>query len=120
MTSTEDAAAFVARFARVWSDFNVADYLELYAEDGVIEHAGGRVDHAGIAEYKRRQRTALPDAVIHVVDWAARGDTVLIEWRMEVTLNGRRVELPGVDRFHLRGGLALTGRAYFDSSALRG
>ena len=117
----DHAAAFVARFQEVWADFDPARYVELYAPDGAILHpTGGRVERPAIEGFMAQVRQGLPaDAVLEVTDWAARGRTVLLEWRMRGTAQGAAFTMIGADRFTLDDeGRALEGIAYFDPAPL--
>ena len=57
---------------------------------------------------------AEPDIRVDAVRWAQTSDGVLIEWVNRGTVNGTSLEIPGVDRYVLRDGKGVVGRAYFD------
>ncbi len=57
---------------------------------------------------------AEPDIRVEPVRWAETSDGVLIEWVNRGTVNGASLEIHGADRYVLRDGKAVVGRAYFD------
>lgn len=75
----------------------------------------------GKAAFRESFRSAfelIPDLHATVRDWAARGDTVFIEFTLEGTLGGRKVSVPAVDRFTLRDGLVAERVAHFDPAPM--
>ena len=63
---------------------------------------------------------AVPDLRAVVDRWSADGDAVFIEFRLRGTIGRRVVEWPAVDRFTLRGDLAIERVSYFDGLPLLG
>lgn len=61
----------------------------------------------------------LPDLSIAVIEWAATGNVVLIEWAAGATVGGERLEWRGADVFRLHGDRTVSGRAYYDTQPLR-
>jgi hypothetical protein len=57
----------------------------------------------------------VPDITLRPTAWAARGDTVLVEWTITATFRDEPVSWNGADRFTLRGDRAVEGIAYFDT-----
>lgn len=64
-----------------------------------------------------RLLTFLPDVTAHVLDWARRGDTVLIEFELRATVAGRPVSVPAVDKLVVDSTGRVTRRdSFFDPS----
>ena len=47
-------------------------------------------------------RERAPDSVWQLLDWTARGDTVIVEWQNSRIAGGQRLDWCGVDKFRLR------------------
>jgi hypothetical protein len=60
----------------------------------------------------------LPDLTAVVDRWSGQGDTLFVELRLRATLSGRPVEWAAVDRFTLRGRLAIERVSYFNAVPL--
>jgi ketosteroid isomerase-like protein len=112
-----DAEQFVARFAELWAAPEPEAYASLWHEDGTLLHPGmeAPIPAAEIPGYVQRLLAALPDITLAPMRWAARGDTVLIEWTITASFRGERVSWNGTDRFTLRDDRAVEGVAYFDT-----
>jgi SnoaL-like domain len=65
------------------------------------------------------QKEAAPDLVWQLLDWAQRGDVVIVEWQCTRLLAGQRFEWRGVDKFRLKEGKILEERVYMDTAPLR-
>jgi ketosteroid isomerase-like protein len=118
--SNEQAQAFVERFAELWEDPDPDGYAALWHDGGVLRHPTMTEDlsQEQIPDYMRRLMAFAPDISLSVERWAADGDALLIEWTLHATYEGEVVEVPGVDRFTLRGDRATEGVAYFDTMPL--
>ena len=116
----DHAASFVARFAEAWRDPKPEQFLAFWHPEGRLWHPtmSKPIPSSEIPAHIRAIQEAIPDVTLRVISWAARENQLSIEWRLAGTLNGRRVEVPGVDRFTLRGDRAVEGIAYFDTSRL--
>jgi ketosteroid isomerase-like protein len=116
------AQAFVARFTELWKDPDPDGYADLWHNGGVLRHPtmGNDLQQEGIPDYVRRLKAIAPDISLSVERWAASEDAVLIEWTLRATFRGESIEVPGVDRFTLRGDRATEGVAYFDTMPLWG
>jgi SnoaL-like protein len=112
-----DAERFVARFTELWAAPEPDEYATLWHEDGTLLHPGMEAPIAAdeIPGYVRRLLDALPDITLEPTSWAARDDTVLIEWTIRATFGDEPVSWNGADRFTLRGDRAVQGVAYFDT-----
>jgi ketosteroid isomerase-like protein len=62
--------------------------------------------------------TLIPDLRAEVHEWAARGDTIFIEFTLRGTLGGKPVAWRAVDRVWMRDGVATERRAFFDPGPL--
>lgn len=116
-----DAERFVQKFTDVWGAKDPDRYPELFHPEGKLLHPDMKepltIDK--LPAYIRQILRAMPGLKLVPTDWAAKGETVFIEWTMSGTINGQFVEWRGADRFDLRGDRAIYGVAYFDSYPLR-
>jgi ketosteroid isomerase-like protein len=77
------------------------------------------VGHAGLRERFARPLFALiPDLHGTVEGWAATGDTVYVELRLEGSVGGRPVTMHTCDRVKLKDGVAVERVAYMDPTPL--
>jgi hypothetical protein len=115
-----EAAAFVERFAEIWSEPTAERYKDLWHSDGKLLHPTMRepLPQERIGDYVSRLQSVVPDVVLRVERWASSDDTVFIEWVLSGTFRGQRQEISGVDRFTLRGDRAVEGVAWFDTMPL--
>ena len=119
--ASEPAGEWVRRFADAWANPEPAKLVDLVHSDAQHEYPfmEGPVDRAGLAEHFEQVLGVLPDLRIAVIEWAATGNTVLIEWVASATVGSERLEWQGGDVFRLRGDRTVTGRAYYDTQPLR-
>lgn len=111
------AAEFVARFAAAWERPDLDRFMAMMApEVRLLQPVTPAVHGAPAArrEFGRMLRW-LPDLRGTVDSWSARGDTVLIAWRLAFTLGRGPFELRIVDRLVVQDGLIVEREAYFDS-----
>jgi ketosteroid isomerase-like protein len=115
-----DAEQFVDRFARLWANPDPDGYADLWHRDGLLRHPTMREPLAQerIPDYVRGLKALAPDISLAVDRWAARDDTVLIEWTLTASVDGDQATIHGTDRFTLRGDRATEGVAYFDTMPL--
>jgi hypothetical protein len=71
-------------------------------------------------EFARPLFTLVPDLHGTVENWAASGDLIYIELRLEGTVDKRRFTLRTCDRIKLRNGRAIERVAYLDPAPLLG
>jgi ketosteroid isomerase-like protein len=118
--SEERAAEFVARFERAWSTSNVEELLTLLTEDVVLIQPGvpSTTGKAPAREQFSRLLRMIPDLHVVVHRWAAREETVFIEFELVGTFGGRELRWPAIDRFLLRDDLGAERISYFDSTPL--
>jgi len=102
----DQAAEFVARFAKTWADPSPERLNELVHPDVVFVQPIEPVvrGHAMASAFWRRLFTLIPDLRGEVISWAHREDVVFIEVRLHGTLGGRPIEWVSVDRILLDSG----------------
>lgn len=120
MTSDE-VQEFVARFAAAWAARDGEAFLALWHPDGVLHSPLYDRPVAGkeLGRLTEIVKERAPDSVWQLLDWTARGDTVIVEWQNTRTAGGRRLDWRGVDKFRLREGRILAERVYTDTAPLR-
>jgi hypothetical protein len=117
-----EAQAFIERYVAAWASDDPATSLgalwdaegKLY--DPLLDHV---LSGAQIPALTRAQLNAAPDLVWTLLDWTMRGDTIIMEWRNEWTLAGKRFEWQGVDKMTLKNGKIVEERVYMDTAPLR-
>jgi hypothetical protein len=124
--ASDAAKAWVEAFAEGWrapaGAERFADHFEpwLDPEIRLIQpQTPVIVGHAGFRQQFVRPLFALvPDLHGTVEGWAASGETLYIELRLEGTLGGRAVMMRTCDRVKLRDGIAVERVAYTDPTPL--
>ena len=116
-----DIQDFITRFAAAWAARDPQAFLALWHADGRLVSPLYDRPVAGkeLGKLTERVRQAAPDHVWQLLDWAARGDIVMVEWQATRTAGGQRVDWRGVDKFRLREGRIAEERVYMDTAALR-
>ena len=116
-----DIQDFVTRFAAAWAARDGAAFLALWHPDGMLHSPLYDRPVAGseLGLLNDVLREAAPDHVWQLLDWTARGDTVIVEWQATRTAGGRRFDWRGVDKFRLRDGRIAEERVYMDTAAMR-
>jgi len=128
-TSTEQrdaAAAWVAMFAEGWANpgdtDTFCDHFDPWFHPDVrmiqpsVSPTVGR--EAFREQFARPLFELIPDLHGTVEHWAASGDVVYIELRLEGTIGGRPFTLHTCDRIKLRDGKALERVAYLDPAPM--
>jgi limonene-1,2-epoxide hydrolase len=123
-THGDSWAGFVDAFIAFWEA--PAERLDLFrsiASPDIVLRAPGfrstRGVDAGIAAFERTL-AAMPDLTARVHGAAASSDgSLFVEMTFGATIGRRRVEWRNVDRFVIRGGLAVERIAYFDPTRVR-
>jgi ketosteroid isomerase-like protein len=121
-----EAAAWVAMFAQGWANpvdtDTFCDHFDPWFDDEVrmtqpnIRPTVGR--KAFREQFARPLFTLVPDLHGTVENWAASGDLVYIELRLEGTIGKRHFTLRTCDRIKLRDGKATERVAYLDPGPL--
>jgi ketosteroid isomerase-like protein len=121
--SMNDAEAqdFIAKFAAAWAARDGGAFLALWHPDGVLHSplAGRPIGGKELGRLNEVQKEAAPDLVWQLLDCAARGDVVIIEWQCSRFLSGKRIDWRGVDKLRLRNGRIIEERVYMDTAPLR-
>jgi limonene-1,2-epoxide hydrolase len=118
--SEQSAAQFVDRFEQAWSTSNVDALMELLTDDVVLVQPGvpSTTGKAAARDQFSRLLRMIPDLHVVVHRWAAREETVFIEFELVGTFGGRELRWPAVDCFRLRDDLGAERISYFDSTPL--
>ncbi|HWY24560.1 MAG TPA: nuclear transport factor 2 family protein [Nevskia sp.] len=112
---------FVTRFAAAWAARDSQAFLDLWHPDGLLHTPLLERPLPGreLARLNEVQKEAAPDLVWQLLDWSARGDTVIIEWQSTRNAGGRRFDWRGMDKLRLREGRIVEERVYMDTAPLR-
>lgn len=113
---SEDAQAFVERFASAWADPSPERLNELLHPDvRLVQPLEAEVrGHDAAAAMWRRTFGLIPDLRGEVVDWAERDGFLVISIRLYGTLGGRPVEWTSSDHIRLTDGRLRERIAHFD------
>src|SRR5437879_3492459 len=108
---------FVRRFKQAWSARDPQLLQALFHPDAVVRQPPVREPFRGdqVAEYFTQVFSAMPDLRLQPIDWCARDDVVMIEWKITTPLGDETIWWQGVDRFKLLDGLATDEWVYYDS-----
>jgi ketosteroid isomerase-like protein len=112
---------FVTRFAAAWATRDGEAFLALWHPEGLLHSPLYDRPVAGreLGRLTEVVRERAPDSVWQLLDWTARGDTVIVEWQNTRTAGGKRFDWRGVDKFRLRDGKIIEERVYTDTAPLR-
>lgn len=112
---------FVTRFAAAWATRDGEAFLALWHPEGWLHSPLYDRPVAGreLGRLTEMVRERAPDSVWQLLDWTARGDTVIVEWQNTRTAGGKRFDWRGVDKFRLRDGKIVEERVYTDTAPLR-
>ena len=112
---------FVTRFAAAWAGRDPAAFQALWHADGVLHSPLYDRPVAGreLGRLTELVRETAPDHVWQLLDWTARGRTLVIEWQATRTAGGRRIDWRGVDKIVVREDRIAEERVYMDTAALR-
>ena len=112
---------FVTRFAAAWATRDGEAFLALWHPEGLLHSPLYDRPVAGreLGRLTEVVRERAPDSVWQLLDWTARGDTVIVEWQNTRTAGGKRLDWRGVDKFRLRDGKIIEERVYTDTAPLR-
>jgi ketosteroid isomerase-like protein len=111
---------FVTKFAAAWAARDGEAFLALWHPEGRLHSPLYDRPVAGreLGRLTEIVKERAPDSVWQLLDWTARGDTVIIEWQNTRTA-GKRFDWRGVDKFRLREGKIVEERVYTDTGPLR-
>jgi ketosteroid isomerase-like protein len=116
-----DVEAFVTQFAAAWAARDGEKFLALWHPDGVLRtpFAVRPIAGAELGKLNDVQKEQAPDLVWQLLDWASRGDVVIVEWQNSRFVGGKRFDFRGVDKFRLRDGKIMEEVVYADTAPLR-
>jgi len=117
----DEVQDFVTRFAAAWAARDGNAFLALWHPDGTLNTpmVGRPVKGSELASLLEVQKSAAPEFVLQLLDWARRGDVVIVEWQTTRNVNGTRFDWRGVDKFRLKDGRIIEERVYTDTAPLR-
>ena len=112
---------FLTRFAAAWAARDGAAFLALWHPDGVLHYPLTDRPIAGseLGRLNDVQKESAPDLVWQLLDWAQRGDVVIVEWQCTRVIAGQRFDWRGVDKLWLKEGKIIEERVYMDTALLR-
>ena len=85
-----DIQDFVTRFAAAWAARDGEAFLALWHPDGVLHSPlyDRPVLGKELGRLTELVKERAPDSVWQLLDWTARGDTVIVEWQNSRTAGG--------------------------------
>lgn len=93
---------------------------ELIAPNATIHFTGaGTFSGAEYVHVMTELLESMVDLTVTPLDCAANGDRICIAWETSTSIDGERRTYMGVDRFLIRGGMAIEEYVIFDSSVLQ-
>lgn len=112
---------FVTRFVAAWAARDGEAFLALWHPEGRLLSPLYDRPVAGreLGRLTEIVKERAPDSVWQLLDWTARGDTVIVEWQNTRIVGGERFDWRGVDKFRLRDGKIVEERVYTDTAPLR-
>jgi ketosteroid isomerase-like protein len=113
---------FVTRFAAAWAARDGNAFLDLWHPEGTLNTpmVGRTVKGSELNRLLEVQTAAAPDFIWQLLDWASRGDVVIIEWQTTRIVNGARFDWRGVDKFRIRDGRITEEVVYSDTALAPG
>lgn len=128
--SIADHKALTLRIFDTFNTHDAAATAELFAPDAVLHDvavARPAMGRAQIAEMYARHLLAIPDTLVRVERMVAEGDTVVAEWTIRGTHQGRLLGIPatgkavtitGVSLMRFRDGVPVTDTRVWDFAGL--
>ncbi|MDQ8730186.1 nuclear transport factor 2 family protein [Bradyrhizobium sp. LHD-71] len=112
---------FITKFAAAWAARDGKAFLQLWDPEGVLRtpFVGRALAGAELERLNDVQKEQAPDLVWQLLDWASRGDVVVVEWQVSRVAGGKRIDFRGVDKFRLRDGKIAEEVVYADTAPLR-
>jgi ketosteroid isomerase-like protein len=112
---------FVTRFAAAWAARDGKAFLDLWHPEGSLHTpmVGRTVKGSELDRLLEVQTAAAPDFVWQLLDWASRGEVLIVEWQTTRTVDGKRFSWRGVDKFRLAAGKIIEEVVYCDTAPLR-
>jgi ketosteroid isomerase-like protein len=112
---------FVTRFAAAWAARDGEAFLDLWHPEGSLHTpmVGRTVKGSELDRLLEVQTAAAPDFVWQLLDWASRGEVLIVEWQTTRIVDGKRFSWRGVDKFRLAAGKIIEEVVYCDTAPLR-
>ena len=117
----EQLQAWVDRYVATWASREPRIMARMWHADGRLRHPAldREIDGATVPLNNDNTKALIPDLQWRLRHWAARDDTVFLEWSNSGTVNGTHLEWGGVDRMVLRGDRIAEEVVYFDTYPMR-
>ena len=110
---------FFERFQSFWAAPSGERVPELIAPDAKIHFTGaGTMSGADYAGWMGETLASMESMTVTPLDCAGNGDMLYIAWESSAIIHGSRRTYTGVDRFRIKGGMAVEEHVIFDSAVL--
>ncbi len=110
---------FYERFKSFWAAPSGSRVPELIAPDANIHFTGaGFMSGTEYAEWMAETLPEMEDMTVTPLDCAGNGEMLYISWETSAIIHGERRVYRGVDRFRIKGGMAVEEHVIFDSAVL--
>ena len=112
---------FVNRFAAAWAARDPDLFLALWHPDGKLHYPfADRVIQGGeIGTLNDLTNANAPHLTWTLLDWATRGDVIVVEWRSTNKYGEHVVAWSGVDKLTLRDGRIIEEIVYVDTAPMQ-
>jgi hypothetical protein len=118
MTTPEniDSEGFIGRFAEFGEAPTVERYVDLFTEDGTVQHPGMPRPLVGqeIRDFISSVLSAMPDFELRPDRWCSQGDIAFVEAQSAGSLGDRFASWPAIYCVQLRGDQVVRGRSFYD------
>jgi hypothetical protein len=119
MATPEEVERFLRTYTNSWlRDPDKTD--RIFQEGGGVSYPGSQDAIQPDVEISMTDlfHMAAPDTTVRLLNWAERNDVLFTEWELTCTLDGRRLKIHGMNRFHLKGDRALDAAGFVDRLGL--
>ena len=119
--SDSEIQNFVDRFAAAWAARDGDAFLALWHKEGKLYYpfADRVIAGSEIGKLNDLTKAQAPALTWRLVDWAARGDVVMIEWESSNRYGDQAVTWRGVDKLTRRDGRIIEEIVYTDTAPLQ-
>lgn len=120
MTESEKAE-FVDQFAAAWAARDGDAFLALWHADGKLHYPfANRVIYGReIGMLNDTTKLNAPALTWKLIDWASRGNVIIVEWESSNVFGSHTVSWRGVDKLTLRNGKIAEEVVYSDTAPLQ-
>lgn len=117
----DEAKTFVRSFETAWAKRDGEAMQKLWHHDGLLftPVVDRPVSPHELPKLVAAQIRIAPDLAWHLLDWAARGSLVYVEWRVTQTIADTQTEWRGMDRFLLEDGRIREEHVFADTTPIR-